>query len=237
MNVQGEYNEDREQVGNEESVLDFSDFSDFLWFLNRHKTRETRISEMSVPLHMSSRHRSPNAVLRVVAAKMEWSLTFSNASFRSHVCYIMQVDCRDLTRSRSTLRPQAHENTDPTFIFIPTAHFLFLLSRECLLAGASLCLGGAVQRFFLPESQHGPLVTDISLLRTQLLYKPHIAPCITPDYDHLEANMTNSWWTKKMSFTWTVGIYVLFFFFWNPNLYPALVQLGTEADTYTTYYV
>ena len=42
----------------------------------------------------------------------------------------------------------------------------------------------------LSESERGPLVTDISLLQTSLLSKPHIGPCITPDYDLLEANMT-----------------------------------------------
>ena len=42
----------------------------------------------------------------------------------------------------------------------------------------------------LSESEHGPLVTDISLLRMPLLSKPHIGPCITPDYDLFEANMT-----------------------------------------------
>ena len=42
----------------------------------------------------------------------------------------------------------------------------------------------------LSESEDGPLVTDISLLRTLLLSKPHIGPCITPDYDILEANAT-----------------------------------------------
>ena len=107
----------------------------------------------------------------------------------------MDVVIADLTCCCSTLRPQAHENTDPTFIFIPTAHFLFPLLRECLLASASLCIGRAAQRYFavLPDlsvSEHGPLVTDISLLRTPLLSKPHIGPCITPDYDLLEANMT-----------------------------------------------
>ena len=43
--------------------------------------------------------------------------------------------------------------------------------------------------FRLSESGHGPLVIDISLARIRLLTKPHIGPCITPDYD-LEANMT-----------------------------------------------
>ena len=32
----------------------------------------------------------------------------------------MDVMVADLTRSCSALRPQAHENTDSTFIFIPT---------------------------------------------------------------------------------------------------------------------
>ena len=41
----------------------------------------------------------------------------------------------------------------------------------------------------LSESEHGPLVTDISLFGTPLLSKPHIGPCITPHYDLLEANM------------------------------------------------
>ena len=146
---------------------------------------------------MSSRHRSANTVPRDVAAKrrhVEGSPTFSNAFFRSHVHYIMDVMIADLTRSCSTLRPQANENTDPTFIFIPTAHFLFLHLRECLLASASLCIGVCAKVFRgasrLLESEHGPLVTDISLLRTPLLSKPHIVPCITPDYDLLKANMT-----------------------------------------------
>jgi hypothetical protein len=107
---------------------------------------------------MSSRHRSPNTVLRDVAAKrrhVEGSPTFWNASFRSHVRYIMHVMIAAFTRSCSTLRPQAHENTDPTFIFIPTAHFLFLRLRECLLASASLWIGGAAQRnsTVLPDFQ------------------------------------------------------------------------------------
>ena len=42
----------------------------------------------------------------------------------------------------------------------------------------------------LLESEHGPLVKDISQLRTSLLSKPHIGPCVTPHYDLLEANMT-----------------------------------------------
>ena len=110
---------------------------------------------------MSSRHRSPNTMLRElrdVAAErrhVEGSLTFSNASFRSHVRYIMDVMIAAFTHSCSTLRPQAHENTDPTFIFIPTTHFLFLLPRECLLAGTSLCTGRAAQRYsaVLPDFQ------------------------------------------------------------------------------------
>ena len=39
----------------------------------------------------------------------------------------------------------------------------------------------------LSESE---LAKDISLLRTSLLSKPHIGPCVTPHYDLLEANMT-----------------------------------------------
>ena len=46
--------------------------------------------------------------------------------------------------------------------------------------GISLCFPTA----------HGPLVTDISLLRTPLLSKPHVDPCITSHYDILEVNMT-----------------------------------------------
>jgi hypothetical protein len=47
-------------------------------------------------------------------------------------------------------RPQAHENTDPTFIFIPTANFLFLVLIECLLASASLCMWeGGAQKYFV----------------------------------------------------------------------------------------
>ena len=42
----------------------------------------------------------------------------------------------------------------------------------------------------LSESKHGSLVTDISLLRTPLLSKPHIGPCIISNYDLLEANIT-----------------------------------------------
>ena len=40
------------------------------------------------------------------------------------------------------------------------------------------------------DTEYGPLVKVISLLRTPLLSKPHIGPCITPDYDLLEANTT-----------------------------------------------
>jgi hypothetical protein len=108
---------------------------------------------------MSSRHRSPNTVLRDVAAKrrhVEGSPTFWNASFRSHVRYIMYAIIAAFTRSCSTLRPQAHENTDLIFILILIAHFLFLLLRECLFASASSCIeGGAAQRYFdvLPDFQ------------------------------------------------------------------------------------
>ena len=93
-----------------------------------------------------------NTVFRDIAARrrlVEGLPTFSNASFRSHVRYIiMDVMIAAFTRSCSTLRPQARENTDPTFIFIPTAHFLFLLLRECVLASASPCIGRAAQRYF-----------------------------------------------------------------------------------------
>ena len=138
-------------------------------------------------------------MLRDVAAKrrhVEGSPNLFERSFRGHVRYIINVMIADLTSSCcSTLRPQAHENTDPTFIFIPTAHFLFLLLRECLLAGASLCIRKGCTKVFrgasrLSESEHGPLVTDVSLLRTPLSSKPHIGSCITQHYDLLEANMT-----------------------------------------------
>ena len=126
-----------------------------------------------LPPCMSSRHRFPNIILRelrdVTAERrhVEGSLTFSNASFRSHVHYIIDVMIAAFTRSCSTLRPQAHENTDPTFIFIPTTHFLFLPPRECLLARASLCTGRAAQRYsaVLPDFQ--------SLNMDQLLQTSH----------------------------------------------------------------
>ena len=75
----------------------------------------------------------------------------------------MHVMIAAFTRSYSTLRPQAHENTDPTFIFIPTVHFLFLLLSKCLLASASLCIGRGCAKAFrsasrLSESKHGPLL-------------------------------------------------------------------------------
>ena len=111
-----------------------------------------------LPPCMSSRRRSPNTVLRDVAARqrhVEGSPTFSNSSFRSRVRYIMDVLIAAFTRSCSTLRPQAHENSDPTFIFILTAHFLFLLLRACLLTSASLHwgVGGGCARYFavLPD--------------------------------------------------------------------------------------
>ena len=65
----------------------------------------------------------------------------------------MVIMIADLTRSRSTLRPQSHENTDSTFIFIPTAHFLSLRLRECLLAKSMHW--GAAQRYsaVLPDFQ------------------------------------------------------------------------------------
>ena len=85
------------------------------------------------------------------------SPTFSNASFRSHVRYIIDVMNATFTSSCSTLGPQAHENTDPTFIFIPIALFLFLPLRECLLVSASMHweVEDAAQRYFavLPDFQ------------------------------------------------------------------------------------
>ena len=147
-----------------------------------------------LPLCMPSRLQFPNTVLIGVAAKrrhVEVSPTFSNASFRSHMSYMVDAMITDTTRSRWTLRPRAYENTDPTFIFIPTAHFLFLRLRECLLASASLCIGRLRKGISLCfPTAHRPLVTDISLLRTPLLSKPHVDPCITPHYDLLEPNMT-----------------------------------------------
>ena len=54
----------------------------------------------------------------------------------------------DLTGSCSTLRPQAHENNHPTFVFIPTAHFLFLLLRGLpVCKRESMHLGGYAKIF------------------------------------------------------------------------------------------
>ena len=41
----------------------------------------------------------------------------------------------------------------------------------------------------LSESEHGPLVADISQLGTPFLDKPHIGRCISPDYDLLDMTL------------------------------------------------
>jgi hypothetical protein len=110
------------------------------------------------PPCMSSRHRSPNTVLRDVAAKrrhVERSPTFSNASFRSHVRYITHVLIAAFTRSCSTLRPQAYQNTR-SYIYLHTDCAFFISPSKGMSVGNNESMHWeAAQRYsaMLPDFQ------------------------------------------------------------------------------------
>jgi hypothetical protein len=111
-----------------------------------------------LPPCMSSRHRSSNTVLTDVAAKrwhVEGSPTFWNASFRSHVRYIMYVMIAAFTRSCSTLRPRAHKNTR-SYVYLHTDRaFLISPSKGMPVGKHESMHWGAAQRYsaMLPDFQ------------------------------------------------------------------------------------
>ena len=139
-------------------------------------------------------------MLRDVAAKrrhVEGSPTFSNASFRSHVRYIMDVmiaaftiDARHCVPKPREHRSYVHLHTDRAFFISPSKGMPVCKRKSMHSGGCAKVFRGVSRAITLSESEHGPLVTDIPLLRTPLLSKPYISPRITPDYDLLEANMT-----------------------------------------------
>jgi hypothetical protein len=87
----------------------------------------------------------------------------------SHVHYTMHVMIAAFTRSCSTLRPQAHENTR-SYVYLHTDRAFLISPSKGMPVGkrGSMHWGGCAKVFRgasrLSESEHGPLVTDISLL-------------------------------------------------------------------------